>query len=65
MKASPESHGVAEPLDAFEPLDTCHREALRMLGELATLATRVEAVGIDSRVRDAARTVDHYFSVEL
>lgn len=65
MKPTPNATGMANCLDAFEPLDNCHRETLRMLAELEMLVARVEAVGIDSHARDMASSVDHYFCEDL
>ena len=35
MKATTQPAGVDEGLDSFEPLESCHRETLRMLGKLS------------------------------
>jgi hemerythrin-like domain-containing protein len=51
--------------DAFEPLDTCHRETLRMLTEFERLVERIDVVGIDSHAQDTARVIDCYFSSDL
>ena len=56
---------LADGFDAFEPLDACHRETVRMLEELAMLAARVETLGVDTRCRAAAQTIDRYFSTTL
>lgn len=52
-------------IDAFEPLENCHRETIRMLGELEALVARIDQVGVDSRARQMARAADHYFSEDL
>jgi len=65
MKDTPTFPALDRLVDAFEPLEDCHRVTLRMLSELATLVARIDDVGIDARARDMARSVDHYFSVEL
>ena len=65
MNTAPTSTIPGPNVDAFEPLDECHRTTLRMLGELSMLVSRIEEVGIDRRAREAARRVDHYFSVDL
>jgi hemerythrin-like domain-containing protein len=56
---------LADGFDAFEPLDACHRETVRMLEELAMLAARVETVGVDMRSREMAALIDRYFSTTL
>ena len=35
MKATTQPAGVDEGPDSFAPLESCHRETLRMLGELS------------------------------
>ena len=56
---------LADGFDAFEPLDACHRETVRMLEELAMLAARVETIGVDTRSRETAAVIEHYFSTTL
>ncbi|MFL6700551.1 MAG: hemerythrin domain-containing protein [Vitreoscilla sp.] len=56
---------VEPGLDAFEPLEHCHRETMRMLQELQMLVTRVDELGIDAQARRMARAADHYFSEDL
>ena len=65
MKATHKLADIDNRLDTFEPLETCHRETLRMLGELAMLVARIEEVGVDPRAREMARTVGRYFGAEL
>lgn len=65
MKAVSQPLDVAAGLDSFEPLENCHRETLRMLGEMAMLVARIEQVGVDPRAREMARTVSRYFGEEL
>ena len=65
MHTLPESPARTHRIDAFEPLEDCHRETLRMLGELSTLVARIEQRGVDSHARDMARAVHRYFSDEL
>ena len=65
MKATTKPAGVDNDLDSFEPLESCHRETLRRLGELAMLVTRIEQVGVDPRAREMARTVNRYFGEDL
>jgi iron-sulfur cluster repair protein YtfE (RIC family) len=68
MKAVPLLFGTpGNPgcLDAFEPLDECHRETIRMLTELEALVARIETVGIDCHARELAETLDRYFSQDL
>ena len=52
-------------LDAFEPLDACHRDTLRMLDDFERLVARIEAAGIDAAVRTTAAAIDLYFTDEL
>ncbi len=65
MTASTKHPDISSGFDAFEPLENCHRETMRMLAELSMLVARIEEFGIDARARDMARTVSHYFAVEL
>ena len=65
MKAMPQPAAFENGFDTFEPLEKCHRETLRMLGELAMLVARIEQVGVDPRSREMARTVNRYFGEEL
>lgn len=65
METNPLVRGSAGGPDAFEPLDECHRQTLRMLTELTMLVARVDAVGIDAWARVMARAADRYFSEEL
>lgn len=65
MKPSPPTTPPEALLDVFEPLEECHRVTLRMLAELSTLVDRVDEVGVDTRARDIAQSVGHYFSVDL
>ncbi len=65
MKAHPRADGIADLVDAFEPLDDCHRQTLRMLTELERLVARIEAVGVDASARDMAGSADRYFSEDL
>ena len=52
-------------LDAFEPLEECHRETMRMLVQLERLVDRFEGMGIDTSTRALAVMVDDYFSHDL
>ena len=65
MKATPNAPRVDERIDAFEPLEDCHRETLRMLGELNTLVARIEQMGIDAHARHMAASVNRYFAQDL
>ena len=65
MQATPDLPDIESRLDAFEPLDDCHRETLRMLAELATLVARIETVGVDTQARDMARSADRHFREDL
>lgn len=65
MRSLPQCPASSHPIDAFEPLEDCHRQTLRMARELCMLVARVEQRGIDSRARDMARVVHRYFSEEL
>ena len=65
MKSTPPPPARERVVDAFEPLEDCHRATLRMLTELALLVARAEDAGVDARARDRARSIDRYFSVEL
>lgn len=65
MKAIPGPANPAPGIDAFEPLEEFHRVTLRMLAELAMLVARVEELGLDPRARDMARSVNHYFCIDL
>src|SRR3954468_3877690 len=56
---------VAGFFDGFEALDTCHRETLRMLGELADLVAQLERTGADSGARRRAAGIDRPFSVTM
>ena len=56
---------IEQGFDAFEPLESCHRETVRMLEELEILLARIDEVGVDTRARRMARAADHYFSEEL
>jgi iron-sulfur cluster repair protein YtfE (RIC family) len=56
---------IENGVDAFEPLENCHRETMRMLEELEMLVARIDQVGIDTRARQMARAADHYFSEDL
>ena len=51
--------------DAFEPLDSCHRETLRMLAEFERLVARIDAAGVDAQARDLASRIDRYFSEDF
>jgi len=65
MHTLPKPPASTHQIDAFEPLEDCHRETLRMLGELSMLVARIEQMGVDSHARDMAGTVHRYFSEEL
>jgi hemerythrin-like domain-containing protein len=65
MEATPKFTDIDNGPGTFEPLENCHRETLRMLGELATLVARIEQVGVDPRAREMARTVNRYFGEDL
>ena len=56
---------IEQGFDAFEPLEGCHRETIRMLEELEMLLARIDEVGVDTRARQMARAADHYFSEDL
>ena len=58
---------AADPgcLDAFEPLEECHRETMRMLAAFERLVARLEDVGSDAPARALAARVDAYFSHDL
>jgi hemerythrin-like domain-containing protein len=56
---------IEDGFDAFEPLEACHRETVRMLETLEMLVIRAVAVGPDPRTRELARLADRYFSEEL
>jgi hemerythrin-like domain-containing protein len=65
MKAIAKASRIDERVDAFEPLEDCHRETLRMLTALAMMVSRIEQVGVDSHARDMAMSVNRYFSTDL
>jgi len=65
MKATPRPPAIETGFAAFEPLEACHRETLRMLGELAMLVARIEQLGVDPRAREMAGTVNRYFGEDL
>ena len=65
MKATPLTAGIPDAPDRLEPLEDCHRETLRMLGELTTLVARIEKLGVDARAREMAGTVNRYFGGDL
>jgi hemerythrin-like domain-containing protein len=56
---------VPDGIDAFEPLEHCHRETLSMLGEFSMLVERAATVGVDARTREMARAADNYFGEDL
>jgi hemerythrin-like domain-containing protein len=65
MTATPKLPDIENGPDTFEPLENCHRETLRMLGELAMLVARIEDVGVDPRAREMARRANRYFGEDL
>jgi hemerythrin-like domain-containing protein len=56
---------VPDGIDAFEPLEQCHRETMSMLTELSMLVARVATAGVDTRAREMARAADNYFGEDL
>lgn len=57
--------GTLVRLDAFEPLDACHRDTLRRLDEFECLVARIETAGIDAAARATAARLDLYFTDDL
>ena len=51
--------------DGFEALDVCHRETLRMLGQLDALLRRLDETGSDARTREMAAEIGRHFSVTM
>lgn len=47
---------------SFETLDACHQQIHVHLTELAELARRVEAAGVDAAVQQQAGTIEAFFS---
>lgn len=56
---------IEQGFDVFEPLESCHRETIRRLGDLERLVARIDAVGVDTRARRMARVADRYFGEHL